>query len=146
MSPKRLGRELAENVVISAPVSLGDGSESAASLIVDLDHPFFFDHPCDHVPGMLLLEGCAQCTTIVAAEAAGKDPGEVFLYAYDTQFTQFVECHLPVTLTAHVSPMRQDNDGVSHTTVKIHISQQDVVSGTATMSVAFLGQHASGRS
>jgi 2-oxo-3-(phosphooxy)propyl 3-oxoalkanoate synthase len=145
MPPKRLGRDLTENVVISAPVSLGNGSESASSLIVDLEHPFFFDHPCDHVPGMLLLEGCAQCTTIAAAEAAGKAPEEVFLYAYDTQFTQFVECHLPVMLAAHVSPTWQDNDGILQTTVKIYISQQDVVSGTATMSVAFLGQHASRR-
>jgi hypothetical protein len=48
------------NVVISSPEFRSNRNESIASLIVDRAHPYFFDHPCDHVPGMLLLEGCAQ--------------------------------------------------------------------------------------
>ncbi|WP_269584449.1 AfsA-related hotdog domain-containing protein [Roseibium sp. Sym1] len=31
-----------------------------AELVVDRQHPFFFDHPLDHVPGLLLLEGATQ--------------------------------------------------------------------------------------
>ena len=29
-------------------------------LLVDQSHPFFFDHPLDHVPGLLLLEAAVQ--------------------------------------------------------------------------------------
>ena len=39
-----------------------------ARLIVDQQHPFFFDHPLDHVPGLLLLEGAVQAAQNCAQE------------------------------------------------------------------------------
>ncbi|MEU2436631.1 AfsA-related hotdog domain-containing protein [Streptomyces rubradiris] len=32
-------------------------TEAAHTLVVDRENPFFFDHPLDHVPGMLVLSG-----------------------------------------------------------------------------------------
>jgi len=36
------------------------GRRLTAELVVDQQHPFFFDHPLDHIPGLLLLEGAVQ--------------------------------------------------------------------------------------
>jgi 3-hydroxymyristoyl/3-hydroxydecanoyl-(acyl carrier protein) dehydratase len=115
-------------VVITRPRYVADTRAFVASLIVDHTDPYFFDHPCDHVPGMLLLEGCAQLALSAFAEAHSLPPGSSGVAAYDVDFAQFVECGIPVTLTAHVKADR---------VVRISISQQNVVSGTTTMSIAF---------
>ncbi|SFR40185.1 AfsA-related hotdog domain-containing protein [Litoreibacter janthinus] len=58
-----------------------DGN-GVARLIVDKTHPFFFDHPLDHVPGLLLLEGAVQ-----AAQARVTAPS--FVSAILADFKQY---------------------------------------------------------
>ena len=116
----------AEHVVITTPERTGD--ELVSTLIVNESHPYFFDHPCDHVPGMLLLEGCAQLA-IAAARVAAPDRRPIGIRAYEVNFAQFVECGFPTRLAATV-----DGDAV-----RVSISQQDVLSGTTAMTVAFRG-------
>jgi A-factor biosynthesis hotdog domain len=36
------------------------GPQRSALLVVDQEHPFFFDHPLDHVPGMQLVTGLLE--------------------------------------------------------------------------------------
>jgi hypothetical protein len=118
----------ADNLVITTPGFAAGSGSLVATLIVDHSHPYFFDHPCDHVPGMLLLEGCAQ---LAQAAVAGPDAPTRCAWAvrsYDVNFAQFVECGVPTTLTARV---RADH------TVEVSISQQNVQSGTTTMRLAF---------
>lgn len=91
----RLPRVTGDNVVISAPQPAEGEGAWTASLIVDSTHPYFFDHPCDHVPGMLLLEGCAQIA--LAADTAAH---RASVASYDMTFAQFVECDSAATLTA----------------------------------------------
>jgi hypothetical protein len=45
----------------------GMGAGDAGALLIepaDMAHPFFFDHPADHVPGMVLLEAARQAATL----------------------------------------------------------------------------------
>ncbi|RFA30706.1 hypothetical protein CAI21_04125 [Alkalilimnicola ehrlichii] len=69
---------------------LGIDGRIAANLAIDLNNLFFFDHPNDHAPGMLLLEGMRQ----LAMEVAGGLPGVTAPYPkiqhLDLSFT-----HLP---------------------------------------------------
>lgn len=130
-----------DNVVISAPEYLEDKAAVGASLIVDRSHSYFFDHPCDHVPGMLLLEGCAQLAVAAVAESGLAGSRQAAITAYHADFTQFVECGLPTMLTARVVAghgadvaNRSVHEGV---TVEIVTSQQDVVAGTARLQVGF---------
>jgi 2-oxo-3-(phosphooxy)propyl 3-oxoalkanoate synthase len=118
----------ASNVVITAPTHRDDRTSFDSTLIVDYTHPYFFDHACDHVPGMLLLEGCAQLALAAFAQATSVLPGRSAIRAYEVNFSQFVECGLPTTLAARVNA---EDD------VEIIISQPDVVCGTTTMRVAF---------
>lgn len=114
----------AEHVVITTPEAIADGL--AATLIVNESHPYFFDHPCDHVPGMLLLEACAQLATAVARAAApGRTPAGI--RSYDVNFAQFVELGVPTRLAA----------SVTGDMVRVAISQNETLSGTTTMTVAF---------
>jgi hypothetical protein len=55
LSPAVVGRALPADVVL-APTDRPDRWQ----LRVDTAHPVFFDHPLDHVPGMLLLEAARQ--------------------------------------------------------------------------------------
>ena len=120
------------NVTISTPSRVEGTNEFAASIVIDQTHPYFFDHPCDHVPGMLLLEACAQLAVASYGETTGVQP--LGLSAYATSFTQFVECDIPVTLTAHVNADASLN-GLPHT-VSLCISQQGALCGTTSILLA----------
>jgi hypothetical protein len=134
-SPFDPGRSGA-NIVISPPEYLAARSAFVSSLIVDRTHPYFFDHPCDHVPGMLLLEGCAQLA-MAACAVAGHAPGRAAVASYAVNFQQFIECDVPAALTARVEVERAADRSGAPVTVHTAISQGDVVAGTARMSVAF---------
>lgn len=119
----------APNITIAAPRRTPESNEFTTSLLVDKGHPYFFDHPCDHIPGMLLLEACAQLALTAYRESTDIRP--LGITAYATHFTQFVECNVPVTLTASVSP---DSAVIGlPPTVAIVISQQGVVCGTTSI-------------
>jgi hypothetical protein len=113
-----------EHVVIT-PERTTESGDVVSKLIVDESHPYFFDHPCDHVPGMLLLEGCAQLAMTASPAATSKTP--LGIGSYEVNFAQFVECGIPTVLAARVSG----------DTVDISISQRDAVAGTTRMKVAF---------
>jgi hypothetical protein len=124
-----------DNVVI-LPLQPGETrTQFATSLLLDETHPYFFDHPCDHVPGMLLLEGSAQLAKAVSAEIASASPRDFEIAGYDVNFQQFVECDAPVTLTAGVDADETKTDGV-FAKAHVSISQHNVVCGTATLNVA----------
>lgn len=80
-------------VLDPADVVLGDapGADSWR-LRVDPSHPVLFDHGCDHVPGMLLLEGIRQ-----AVRLASDDPS-ASLESFDARFQRFAELDEPVTV------------------------------------------------
>ncbi|MEV7013062.1 AfsA-related hotdog domain-containing protein [Streptosporangium sp. NPDC051022] len=48
-----------DRLSVVTPVA-GQAGRCGAVLRVDRDHPFFFDHPLDHVPGMLLVTGLLE--------------------------------------------------------------------------------------
>ncbi|MFF1823808.1 ScbA/BarX family gamma-butyrolactone biosynthesis protein [Kribbella sp. NPDC058245] len=100
VDPALVGRSSTRNVVLTPldqPLSW--------QLRVDTTHSVLFDHPHDHVPGMVLLEAAAQ-----AAQASLPTP--VATTRFDTQFLRYVEFDQPCTVTADPAP-----DGVVHVTV-----------------------------
>jgi 3-hydroxymyristoyl/3-hydroxydecanoyl-(acyl carrier protein) dehydratase len=127
-------RRAAENVVIAPSAYEGTSAPFTATLLVDDNHPYFFDHPCDHVPGMLLLEGCAQAALAAFTGATGVPRWSAAVRAYEVNFAQFVERGLPIALTAQPAP--ENGEGHRPPAVRVEISQQGVVAGTATMHVA----------
>jgi hypothetical protein len=79
------------NVVIAAPRRDRDGV-ARAELVVDEAHPYFFDHPLDHVSGILMLEGLLQ---LVEASAASQTE---LVRHMRVSFPSFCEKHPPAIL------------------------------------------------
>lgn len=64
---KLVHKTMEENVLISKPIALDPGKGVyRAKIIADLSHPFFFDHPLGHLPGILLLEAVRQFGTALS--------------------------------------------------------------------------------
>ncbi|MEV5648487.1 ScbA/BarX family gamma-butyrolactone biosynthesis protein [Nocardia sp. NPDC052254] len=93
--PTAVGRSDARNVVIG---SIGhDAGEVTAEVVVDTAHPILFDHPLDHVPGTLLLEGARQ----IVASMSPAPPRR--LLGISSSFDRFVELDSPTAAVAHPS-------------------------------------------
>jgi hypothetical protein len=96
--PSSVGRLHWRNTVISYPCPSDEHGELATNVIVDLQHPFFFDHPLDHVPAMLLLEAFRQ--TAIAAAGHWLTPKDaamgLLLRACRVKFMRYAELHLPL--------------------------------------------------
>jgi nucleoside diphosphate kinase len=82
------------NVVIS-PLSAEPGGGHTAFLVVDTGNPTLFDHPLDHIPAMLQLEGLRQLTIAAAGAARGLAPSSLRLLGFTARFTRFGELDLP---------------------------------------------------
>jgi nucleoside diphosphate kinase len=97
-----LGRRNPANVVISSlsqPAYAGsaDGPDAdmrhawSADIVVDPRHPTLFDHPLDHIPGMLQLEAMRQLSTAVLGSALDVPASSTRLTALGIRFISFGE-------------------------------------------------------
>ncbi|MEV6799873.1 ScbA/BarX family gamma-butyrolactone biosynthesis protein [Micromonospora rifamycinica] len=83
----RVGRRRPRDVVLAGP-------ESGPWLLSpDPAHPVLFDHPSDHVPGMVLLEGVRQAF----AASRDDDPGRAATIV-EARFRRFAELDAPVLI------------------------------------------------
>lgn len=90
LAPTQVGRHWLSNVVLGRNLNdRGDGF--SASLIVDQDNPAIFDHPLDHIPGMLLLEGFRQVALVAAKRYHATEPNMLLLSRCKVTFTRFAE-------------------------------------------------------
>lgn len=94
----RAGRTSERDVVLAASDAPGRWL-----LRADLTHPILFDHPHDHVPGMVLLEAACQA---VHADAA-PEPGTPV--AVSSTFSRYVELDRPCWIVA--DPADADEHG-----------------------------------
>ena len=70
-----------------------------APLVIDSRHPFFFEHPLDHVPGLMLIEGTRQTGTAISHLFYDVSFDLSFvLNCLDVRFTNFAELTSPVTV------------------------------------------------
>lgn len=67
-----------------------------ASLIVDESHPYFFDHPLDHVSGILLIEAMSQLVERCVPSFRGKN---AYIKHAKFTFNRFCEKHLPTLIS-----------------------------------------------
>ncbi|WP_396445813.1 AfsA-related hotdog domain-containing protein [Actinomadura sp.] len=76
--------------------------ERFRELVVDESDPFYFDHPLDHVPGMLLFSGLLELAVRAdGLRAGGRRPGRVVA---GLDFTRFCELDRGTTLSCRPVP------------------------------------------
>ncbi|ASU78656.1 hypothetical protein CDG81_10645 [Actinopolyspora erythraea] len=107
------GRLNEHDVVLGVP----DHATAAHTwqLRVDPTHPVLFDHPCDHVPSMVLLEAARQATQAVCA------PYRILPTEFRSAFHRRVEMDLPCHIAATELPLQ---DAGEETAVRVTGSQQ----------------------
>ncbi|WP_412077145.1 ScbA/BarX family gamma-butyrolactone biosynthesis protein [Streptomyces xanthophaeus] len=118
--PSRLGRTSCQDVVLSP-------TETAHRwrLRVDNRHPVLFDHPLDHVPGMLLLEAARQASQDVCHQQP------MVAVAMDNHFSRYVEFDAP----CHVEAQLLSDDALGRTRVGIVMRQDGAEHYSATVTL-----------
>ncbi|MEV8309129.1 ScbA/BarX family gamma-butyrolactone biosynthesis protein [Streptomyces flavidovirens] len=89
VAPQSVGRLSPADVVLSPT-----GERDRWQLRVDTRHPVLFDHPVDHVPGMVLLEAARQA----AAAALGRTSFLPLTLTGD--FRRYAELNMPCVIEA----------------------------------------------
>lgn len=91
--PQHVGRTSPTDVVLS-PI----GESNRWQLRADTRHPILFDHPQDHVPGMVLLEAARQAAHAVLGRTS------VLPAAAVSEFARYAELDTPCFIEAEVLP------------------------------------------
>lgn len=76
-------------------VPVASGTRPTWLVDMDLEHPVFFDHPLDHVPGMLVIEAARQAVDAVRG-ASGPSSS-----SFEGTFLSYLDLDRPV-LVSHV--------------------------------------------
>ncbi|MGW4033976.1 ScbA/BarX family gamma-butyrolactone biosynthesis protein [Streptomyces sp. NPDC004838] len=92
-APQTMGRTSSADVVLS-PI----GERNRWQLRVDTRHPVLFDHPVDHVPGMVLLEAARQGAAAVLERSTFLPLG------ITGSFQRYAELDAPCIVEAHRLP------------------------------------------
>lgn len=111
VDPATVGRTHREDVLLAVPA---DARETRWELRVDTGHPVLFDHPVDHVPGMVLIEAARQ-----AARVATGRP-EALVTGMESEFARYAELDEPCWVEALVEP----SDAAGDTRVRVRAEQQ----------------------
>ncbi|HEV7626067.1 MAG TPA: ScbA/BarX family gamma-butyrolactone biosynthesis protein [Streptomyces sp.] len=122
VEPALVGRESRREVVL-APT----GDKGRWQLRVLTSSPWLFDHPVDHLPGMLLMEAARQCGRLSA-------PGrQLHLVRLDAEFERYVELDAPSWIEAE-----RVSAPVGEHHVKVSVTQHGQQAFTAV--VGFAGE------
>ncbi|MCK1818526.1 gamma-butyrolactone biosynthesis enzyme [Streptomyces sp. XM83C] len=103
LDPASVGRAHQGDVVLLEP----EGAVPRWRLYVDTLHPILFDHPVDHVPGMVLMEAARQ-----AAQAV--HPMPVLAVAMESTFSRYAELDAPCWIEAETTPSVTDGPALVH--------------------------------
>ncbi|MEE4494021.1 ScbA/BarX family gamma-butyrolactone biosynthesis protein [Streptomyces sp. BE230] len=104
--PQHIGRSSLNDMVLSPT---GTGAPCLWQLRVDTGHPLFFDHPVDHVPGLLLIEAALQAAQSVT------HPRRMTPVGMETRFKHYVELDTPCLI--EVQQLLDDPLGRAHLSI-----------------------------
>lgn len=96
-----------------------------AEMVHDTEHPFFFEHPLDHIPAMMLVEAGRQLGIAISHLFLGVPHGTMFATrAFDIRFTDFAELHAPVLIAGRVTDRKYHRDTLLHLRLDGYFSQE----------------------
>jgi len=132
----RVGRGDLRNVVVGELRRDPDGPGRSCAVLADTSHPSFFDHPQDHLPGMLLLEAYRQTALLAVADACAWAPQSLLVIACDAAFLRFAELDLQARCTAIVGSPVLPRHGAAWVPVTLTLTQRGATLSEATVLVA----------
>ena len=135
IDPAMVGRHLRSNVVI-AKIAAEPGGIGGV-LAIDQDHPSLFDHPLDHVPGMLLFEAFRQVAIATARMHTNIPTSRLTMTRCACAFMRFGEFEF--TTRFHVAAETVTIDTEARTvTLHVDILQRNAVIARADVVVGRL--------
>lgn len=131
MDKRQVHKSSERNVLLGDMAAIDDTGWYAAELFHDADHPFFYEHAQDHIPGLYLIEAARQfgiaCTHVFQGV-----PRE-FPFVLDDmriRFDSFAEHDAPVYLLAQYTDLMFKDGHLHRSHSHCHIVQNGVVLGT----------------
>jgi hypothetical protein len=91
-----------------------DNSYFLANMIIDVNHFYFFEHPNEHVPGMMLIEAARQML-MACAHKYGSVPlaGYNFIMSnLEVEFKRYLELNSPMLLIASQTECYKYDTGI----------------------------------
>jgi len=137
VEPARVGRRAVRNVVVG-DAARRDG-ELSCSLIADTGHPSFFDHPLDHVPGMLMLETARQAALLYVG-GLGWSPSETTLEGCEANFSQYAALAPPARCRIRATEPADGEDASSAERLRASFSQAGVDIGHVDLRLRRVGR------
>ncbi|MFT7520588.1 MAG: hypothetical protein ACI9MC_002738 [Kiritimatiellia bacterium] len=134
VSPDLVHKHQEQNVAISRVAAWPNRPHTfVCQLRVLVDHPFFFEHPTDHVPGLLLIEGARQFGVAVAHLHYSVPNSTIFvLETVQTHFTRFAELDSPTAILGVVHDRRTGGGRLRGMSFSGSFVQSGVAVGTMT--------------
>jgi 3-hydroxymyristoyl/3-hydroxydecanoyl-(acyl carrier protein) dehydratase len=99
------------------------------SVIIERDDPTFFDHPLDHVPGLLLIEAMKQAAVAAVCHEDGLDHTQVVPWTLHCKFSRVAEFRPDVTCLAELeadgtsASLRCEQDGKKLCTATVGLAR-----------------------
>jgi hypothetical protein len=137
VAPELVGRDAGAGTLVSALTVNGDPRAFKGQMFVDSDDLFFFDHPIDHVPGIVSIEAIRQAAVLAACALHPElRPEDALVRAFAGEFSGFGEADLPLAVEVTVGEAVVTGDQtVLPMTAAITQVGESVV--TATLSLEF---------
>ncbi|MFG1796201.1 ScbA/BarX family gamma-butyrolactone biosynthesis protein [Nocardia sp. NPDC049149] len=134
LAPDRVGRHHPKNVLLAEGARTTD-SGMTFLLTFDPAHPFFFDHPMDHVPGMLMLEAARQACLATLVEHRGTAAHHCLIVGCDVDFGNFCEPDLLTRCQATVAETTSAGATSDRHRVRVGFEQAGESLGAITLDV-----------
>jgi hypothetical protein len=130
-----VGRELQRNVVIGNLKS--SDCKVISTLIADQTHPSIFDHPLDHIPGMLLIESYRQTALLALKHSLKIQTQDIFIKKYKVCFLNFCEFDMPAYCKADIHFFKSPSSS-NDIKIPMNITQNDKIISEAILSIVLL--------
>jgi hypothetical protein len=99
VEPAAVGRDQGAGILVSAMCAGVGPRHFTAQMFVDSTDLFFFDHPIDHVPGIVSCEAIRQAAVLAACQCYPElSPKDVLVRRFQGEFSGFGEADLPLAV------------------------------------------------
>jgi len=107
---------------------VGDASVFYANMVIDTGHYYFFEHPNEHVPGMMLIEAVRQLL-VACTHQFGNVPLSGYNFVLSTMtgaFKNYLELNYPVLFKVVQTDLHAYDTGIwADSDFKVHVYQAE---------------------
>ncbi len=123
-------------------VSISGNSEVLALFNIDSEHSYFFEHPQDHVPGLMLIEAARQFSIAASHLFYDVPIGPSFIVSRTSvEFHDFVELHQPLFGRGEFTNIVTKKNSVAQVDIGVNFIQNNRTVTTVSGSYSIMKKH-----